>query len=191
MAYRVAVRDHRMLEAALRKGEPLPLPDECRRNSSVIYEVLKQVYRVLPRFASLSETEIRNIADIASYAMRTDQIIRGKLNMVPPPHLPLAFGENGIFRNPPSDLCSSWEFRPENDEEHSRGAEFFRCYCCAGELMPGLPARLGHNGSFETAFLLSDVTTYLLNPNVLVDYRYTEQELKKFGQKLVNDLKSL
>ncbi|MBI4148320.1 hypothetical protein HY490_03450 [Candidatus Woesearchaeota archaeon] len=176
----------------------LQMPEECRKNSAVLRELLQFAPRVLPEFSTLTEDEVASLADAVAYAMRTDLVLRGTScwqGMFQPggPTIQPRYGEDGLrahLRNSPDVLNSGWRMpRDVPDEVVYRGAELFRCYAYAIQFMPGLKEKLG--GSYQAAFPLADLTAYLLNPRDLVDYTYTREELDRFRESLARDLSEI
>ena len=64
-----SVRNINQFEKDLEKGiENYVFPEECARNGEVIRQLLGYVPRAFPGFSAFDETEIQNIANVASYS---------------------------------------------------------------------------------------------------------------------------
>lgn len=204
MVFTVSVRDTRPLEGRLKKGKELDdiLPEECKHNSKVIYEILGYVDRVLPEFKSVSDRERKIIADSVSYLMRTDIIIPARfafgptylldetINKVPAEEkaklkIPIS------LKNDPEQLNPKWKL-PDTDEYINKGAEFFRCYSGVMSWIRTLYDKLDpENHSLTPAFKMADVTAFLVNPDNLIDYSYTPEEIIKFHETLEREMSSV
>lgn len=195
MAWTVSVRDDFELERRLKEGEEIDLPEECKHNNEVIYQILQYADRVLLEFKLLSDKEVRTIADTVTYLMRPDIIISGEMAVIGPNPLvekttlriPNETDERNFkvhLRNNPDELSPEWEI-PKNESYLTIGSEFFRVYTAAISWMPRMYDRLDpQNRSLKPAFRLADLTAYLLDPKDITDYRYNDEEIEKFHQTL-------
>ncbi len=204
MSFTVSVYDTEVLEEKLRQGQGINLPEECRYNSEVIYQILQHGYRVLPEFSSLSEDEVRMLADSVAYMMRTDIIIPQEFPFGPMP-LPEktvldVYDINNVYvylRNDPDILSSKWElldyFRDSLQKKELNGydnvaCELFRCYSAAITWI-GLYGKLDPvKRSLNPAFKLAQMTAFLLCPGNLVDYQYTPEDIERFNSTLEREI---
>ena len=56
---------------------------------------------------------------------------------------------------------------------------------------PEIVTKLGEAGSFPAAFKLADMFAYLLDPNDLTNYSYSEVEKRKFHATLERELEEV
>lgn len=198
MAFTVSIRDCEALEKRLKEGKESNLPKECKSNSDIIYEILQHAYRVLPNFKLLADSEVRQIADVVAYMMRTDVLKSGAAPFgcipLPDTRIPKIAGEDGIkvhLKNNPTELSPEWEL--ENINEYlTIGAELFRCYAGAIDFIPKLYDKLDpEKHSLAPAFTLADMTAFLLSPSDLVDYEYTPEEIRKFHETLDREMEEV
>ena len=207
MLFPFSVRDLGVLEEKLRYGQDIDLPEECRYNSEVIYQILQYADKVLPEFGSLSDGEVRKIADSVAYMMRTDIIIQQKLPFGPKPLpeeiIPTEYDINNVYvclRNDPYVLSPEWELpyydggslREEDFKKtHNVAIEFLRCYS-AVITWAGLDDKLNPvSCSSNSAFKLAHVTAFLLSLDNLVDYQYTPEDVERFNNALNNEINAL
>jgi len=192
MSWPISIRDTRYLENILKEGKEINLPQECKYNSEVIYGLLQYADKVLPRFKFLPNKEIRKISDSVAYLIRPDlikQVGHSLFGIQPLPEVmfPMIYGEDGIkvhLRNNPNELSEDWDFHA--GEYMNVGQELFRCYATTISWIPRMHEILDpENHSFQPAFKLSDMTTFLLVPNDLTDYKYSQDEIDKFDKSLV------
>lgn len=204
MSFTVSVYDTEVLEEKLRQGQGINLPEECRYNSEVIYQILQHGYRVLPEFSSLSDDEVRTLADSVAYMMRTDIIIPQRFSFgimrLPEKIVPNVYDINNVYvtlRNDPDILSPEWEllyyFRDSLQEKELNecdtvACEFFRCYSAVTAWM-GLRKKLDPvRRSLDPEFKLAQMTAFLLCPDNLVDYQYTPEDIEKFNNILEREI---
>ena len=194
-SWTVSVRDYDKLKHALENGEKFQYPEECRHNSNVIREILKYAPKILPTFGGLSENEIGSISDIVSYVMRPDLVINGfglvgpqPLRKAMPAQSEKAYTTSIKLAGDPNKITPDFE---KEDDPGFRTAELFRCYCCVLDCMPQLYDKLIPGEShLGPAFRLADLTGYLLSPEDLTDYSYTEGEIENFNKVLGGEVRS-
>ncbi|MBI4450390.1 hypothetical protein HY642_00310 [Candidatus Woesearchaeota archaeon] len=201
MAFTVSARSYDELKSKATRGEPF-LPDECRRNSEVFFHLLQYTPRVLPSFSKLSEKDVRMIADIVAYMIRPDIVKTGSVEIGPCP-LPAqpvrgVCGEDGLefhVKNSPETLHPGFELgqaTPRDEGILNRAAECFRCYNAVFDVMPHLYGVLTPGSrSLKGAFILADVTGYLLDPNDLTDYSYTATQRSRFNRTLDDEMRTV
>ena len=198
MGYRVSVRDTALLDNCLSTNQPINLPRECIHNSELLQKIIPFAKPLLPRIDALDEQTIKKIADGVAYLLRTDFIVAEGIWLPPflaEPRRSL-HGEDGVphFLNKPDTIRSDWKL-PE--EYKDRGAaEFYRCYNGVltelKEVRKVIASTTRDSGSSHcAAFSLANVTAFLLNPDDLVDYRYTTEERKEYEETLDSQMDSV
>jgi len=201
MSFTVSVRDDRPLEERLRKGLDIEIPDECRHNSNVIYQILKYAPKVIPSFNNLEDGEVKKIADVAAFLIRPDLIKNGYALIGPKPFQQgdkikiVNESEEPEFsvhlRNNPEDLTPDFEV-PAKEPYLSHGAEYFRCYAGAISWIPGLYEKLDpENHSLNPVFKMADLTAHLIDPDDLTDYRYSDEEISNFHKTLRREMEEI
>lgn len=198
MSFAVSVRDIKYWNDTLRVKGKLDLSEECRTNANVIAQIIPYAKPALPRFDASSE-EIQYISESIAYLLRTDLVktnTRLYDQMVPPrKKSPVFFGEDSKVRlmNNPNVITSDFELRNTGLSDHlmNCGAEWFRCYAATFEAtrLTDKFTRLG--GSFAPAFVFADVTAFLLDPTQLIDYHYSEEEMRRFNEELERDFSEI
>ncbi|NOQ37525.1 hypothetical protein GQ472_01425 [archaeon] len=204
MVFSFSVYDLGVLEKKLRLEQDIDLSEECRYNSEVIYQILQYADRVLPEFSSLSDDEVRKMADSVAYMMRTDIIIQQQIpfGLIPLPEeiKPSVYDINNVYvhlRNDPDILSPEWEL-PYYDRDplqvedfkktHNVATEFLRCYS-AIITWSGLSDKLNPVVcSFDPAFKLAQVTAFLLTLGDLANYQYTPEDIERFNNTLNNGI---
>jgi len=194
-----SIRDTSELEDKVKN-----LPIECKHNAEVLKNILGYVNKINSAFADIPENRVIQLAEMVSYVMRTDLILRANGYTIIGPKI-LLYGRTptdnpnqevlGVIANDPNRLYPGWGLM--KDEEHnlqnfwtfySRASEFARCYqFILNKFFPQEREMLGqspHGGIPE--FKLADLTAYLLDVNDLDDYRYTPEEIQKFHNRLLN-----
>ncbi len=200
MVYSVSVRDCNELERKLGAEEALEIPEECKRNSDVIYHVLHYADRLIPSFKELSNEEVRTIADSVAYLMRPDLLKNG--NCYGPSPVFEAMGEFIMIgeeenekpeihlKNNPDDIVEGWEL-PRESPYTAIGAELFRCYGATMAWAPSILEKVSKDGAFSVAFPLADLSAYLLNTSDLTDYSYTPEEVNGFHTTLAREMREI
>lgn len=192
MSWPISIRDTKYLENILKEDKEIDLPRECKWNSGVIYNLLQYADRVLPRFKLLSDKQARKVADSVAYLMRPDLIKQAGHSLFGVQPLPefiflKIYGEDGVkvhLRNNPNELSEEWNFHA--GEYMNVGQELFRCYAATISWIPKMYEILDpESHSFQPAFRLSDMTTFLLVPNDLTDYEYSQEEIDNFNRSLI------
>ena len=203
MTYKVSVRDTRELEKRLRAGLEVNLPEECEHNRDVLLFLLENYgSKVVPAFSSLSSKEKGIIADAVAYLVRPDLIISPEEHFV----LPIPLRDRGVIRistgdkvsvhlrNDPGVLYPGFKLPKDIGEEYREiGKEFFRCYAATISFMPGMSRKLEpvDGNTFGSAFPLTDMTAYLLDPMDITDYRYSEGEVDRFHETLARQKREI
>jgi hypothetical protein len=200
MSYRVSVRNLiTLVEQINSEGiGSIVFPQECEKNSKIIKNILGYVPKVLPNFSKFDEQDITHISNLSAYTLRPDLVLCPGVLFGPPylrPTIQIGKKTDTIsLRNNPEDLHP--DFRLENTETNRRiGAEFFRSYCGAFEMLnltKNIDLRkVSGEGSMSIAFSMADVTAYLLNPNDLTVYTYEKGEIGNFEAVLAKQIESI
>ncbi len=206
MVFTVSVRDtSKQWENSVKDGT-FRLPEECLHNSAVFQELFKYVPRRLPEFVRFDADAQRRIADASAYLLRPD-IIKGVAQMGL-----LPIGSSPIFNmrrqitysvpirgrvratvhlthNPEELLSGNWA-RSKNfsEAEWAMGGELFRCLHAAAHYVTNYEGRLARSEEIIVnpmhMMAAADVIAYLLDPNDLTDYVYSEAEIKAFHETL-------
>jgi hypothetical protein len=210
MSYVVSVRNTKILEEAVTARRELSWGPEISHNAKVLLGVLKYADLVIPKFSAVTQGQKELMAHSVCYLLRPDLVKNA--NAVRVVELggrkfattTLGFGPCPLgkrtqtpvtlpddikvhLRNDPSTLGPSF-----HKHGGDVGAEFFRCFAATIEWMPDLVEKLGYkNNSFAAAFKFADLTAYLLDPNDLVDYTYSETEEDDFSRRLRRDIESV
>lgn len=186
MVFTVSVRDIEKLEYDLNSGKKIKFPEECKRNSKVIYELFNHISsEKVPELSQLTEKEKRLMSNVVAYAMRPD-LIKGSYSLLGPKPLNSDYPKKLIsrkkvtLRNNPDDLKNR-EWKIPN-EYLTIGSELFRCLSFARVSIPSVQSKFKH-----LPFDLADALAYLLNPEDLTDYLYTKEEIDKFHETLMKE----
>ncbi|MDE1761632.1 MAG: hypothetical protein KGH59_02455 [Candidatus Micrarchaeota archaeon] len=194
-SFTISIRDYRPLEDALRSGKIMKLDAQCTHNSNVIREILRYAPRVLPQFGSLSDGEVRQIADSVAYLMRTDIIKAGAFAFGPMPFQgnPKRSKVSGTvhIRAEVEALSPDFEIPYENNPRANMAGELFRCYVATQTWM-SLTERLDpKHRSLAPSFKLADLTAHLIETDDLVDYVYTAEEIAQYRKALSGELRDV
>lgn len=198
MSFVVSVRDTKYWEETLRVRGKLNLSDECESNSRAISQIIPLARSALSRY-NVSSEDVKYISDSVAYLLRTDLVKTNTClysQIVPPiDRAPVFFGEDSKVRliNDPKLITKDFELRHTGlyEKLHNSGAEWFRCYSATIHQANFTDNLTNDGNSFSPAFVLADVTAFLLDTTQLIDYNYSDLERKRFGKELARDLSEI
>ena len=197
VVYPVTIKDTSELERRLKEDLDISslLSKDMAHNSSVIFELMKYSERVLTNLKDLTNQDKKKIADSVAYFMRPD-FIKGRRELELP-FIPryVESTDNSPRKtkvhlaNDPLILTPDWTLNKESSPDFNvlslRGAELFRCYLATISYAKNMAAKLDSEGnSHSPAFKLADTTAYLIVPEDLRNYKYTEEEKRLFDEEI-------
>ncbi len=171
MEYIGTVRPIHELEQKLRAGEPLNIPDECKHNSDVIYEILTHAHLAIPTFENVSAEEKRYISDAMAYLLNPRNIIQEQVERDPEAPIRLRKKPESLYDGIHTDR------KLRNEENLHISSEFYRCFDFVFNWIPGLREKVDPKG--HAPFKIGFISWYLLDPSEIDLYNYSSEIIEK------------